>query len=365
MAIIAHLDMDAFYAAVEERDHPELAGLPLAVGADPQGGRGRGVLTTANYAARRYGLHSAMPVSRAWKLSEAARRRGEPPVVFLPPNFRRYEEVSRRILALVRARVPLVEEAGLDEAYLDLSFTGSYDKARELCRELKEAIRRQEGLTASVGVGPNKLVAKIASDVRKPDGLTVVRPEEVEAFLAPLPVRRIPGVGPKTERFLKARGIRTVGELRTVPREDLHSWLGKWGLELYDKARGRGREELTLTWEPKSVGEQETFATDTLEADFLCRRLWHLCHQARRRLLAEGFQGFRTVVLTVRFHDFQTVTRTHTLPEATASGRRLRAEALRLFLPFLDRRENPHRKAIRLLGVRLEKLVRPGEGAER
>ncbi len=362
MAIIAHLDMDAFYAAVEERDHPELAGLPIAVGADPRGGRGRGVLTTANYAARRYGLHSAMPVSRAWRLAEAARRRGEPPVVFLTPNFRRYEEVSGRIMALVRQRVPLVEEAGLDEAYLDLSFTGSFEAARNLCLELKDAIRHQEGLTASVGVGPNKLVAKIASDFRKPDGLTVVRPEEVEAFLAPLPVRKIPGIGLKTDRFLQARGIRTVADLRAVPRETLKAWLGKWGEDLYDRVRGRGREELTLSWEPKSVGEQETFPVDTLEADFLCRRLWHLCHQARRRLLAEGFQGFRTVVLTVRFHDFHTVSRSHTLPGPTASGRRLRAEAMRLFLPFLDQRENPQRKPIRLLGVRLEKLVKAAPG---
>ena len=357
MAIIAHLDMDAFYAAVEERDHPELAGLPVVVGADPKGGRGRGVLTTANYAARRYGLRSAMPVSRAWKLSEAARRRGEPPVVFLTPNFRRYEEVSRRLLALVRRMVPLVEEAGIDEAYLDLSFTGSYEEARRLCVALKEAIRRQEGLTCSLGVGPNKLVAKIASDHQKPDGLTIVPPSEVEAFLTPLPVRKIPGIGPKTEKFLAARGIRTVGELRKVSREELHAWLGKGGLELFDKVRGRGREELTLTWEPKSVGEQETFPEDTRDLDFLFRQLWHLCHRVRRRLHEEGFRGFRTVVLTVRFADFQTVTRSHTLPRPTDSGRVLRFEAMRLFMPFLDRRENPQRKAIRLLGVRLEKLV--------
>ncbi len=358
MAIIGHLDMDAFFAAVETRDHPELAGRPLAVGADPQEGKGRGVLTTANYLARRYGLHSAMPVARAWKLSEAARRRGEPPVVFLTPNFPRYEEVSRRIMALIKEYVPVVEEASIDEAYLDLTFTGSYEAARRLCLSIKEAIKSREKLTASLGVGPNKLVAKIASDFQKPDGLTVLMPEEVEAFLAPLPVRTIPGIGPKTEKFLAARGIHRVGQLRGFSREELKAWFGKWGLDMYDKVRGKGSERLTLTWEPKSVGEQETFAQDTRDLDFLFQRLWHLCGRVWQRLKEEGFRGFRTVVLTVRFQDFQTISRSHTLPRPTASGRVLRFEAMKLFMPFLDRRENPRHKAIRLLGVRVEKLVR-------
>ncbi len=358
MAIIGHLDMDAFYAAVETRDHPELAGRPLAVGADPQGGKGRGVLTTANYLARRYGLRSAMPVSRAWKLSEAARRRGEPPVVFLTPNFPRYEEVSRRLMELVRRRVPLVEVAGIDEAYLDLSFTGDYDRARELCQAIKEDIKRCEKLTASLGVGPNKLVAKIASDFQKPDGLTVVRPEEAEAFLAPLPVRQIPGIGPKTEKFLAAKGIHRVGELKAFSREELQAWFGKWGSELYDKVRGRGREELTLVWQPKSIGEQETFARDTRDLELIFSRLWRMCAQVRERLREEGFTGFRTVVVMVRFEDFHTVSRAHTLPQPTDALRTLQFEAMKLLMPFLDRRENPRNKAIRLIGVRVEKLVR-------
>jgi len=186
VSIIGHLDLDAFFAAVEERDRPELRGQPLVVGADPEGGRGRGVVSTANYAARRYGIHSAMPISRAWKLSEAARRRGEPPVVFVPPRLSRYAEVSARVMAIVRRHVPLVEEAGIDEAYLDLSFAGNFAAAREICRTIKEQIKAEEHLTASIGVGPNKLIAKIASDFQKPDGLTVVTPEEAEAFLAGL-----------------------------------------------------------------------------------------------------------------------------------------------------------------------------------
>jgi nucleotidyltransferase/DNA polymerase involved in DNA repair len=205
MKIIAHLDMDAFFAAIEERDHPELAGVPLVVGAAPAAGKGRGVVSTANYAARKYGIHSAMPISQAWRRSEAAKSRGEPGVVFLTPNFPRYQEASRHIMELVRQYASLVEESSIDEAYLDLSFCTSFSQAAEICRRLKADIKAQVQLTASMGIGPNKLIAKIASDFQKPDGLTVVTEAAAEAFLEPLPVRQIPGIGPKTEQRLAAR----------------------------------------------------------------------------------------------------------------------------------------------------------------
>ncbi len=356
MNIIGHLDMDAFFAAIEERDHPELGGLPLVVGADPEGGKGRGVVSTANYRARAYGIHSAMPISRAWKLSEAAKRRGKPGVVFVPPNFARYVEVSDRIKAIVRQHASVVEEAGIDEAYLDLSFAGSYGRAREICLEIKEHIRRRENLTASMGVGPNKLIAKIASDFKKPDGLTVVTEEEAEEFLAPLPVRKIPGIGPKTEKMLASKGITLVRDLKRFSAQELQEWYGKWGLALYEKVRGRGSTKLTLTWEPKSIGEQETFARDTLDLNFIFEHLWHMCRHVWKRLFEEGFAGFRTVVVTVRFADFHTYTRAHTLVCATASLKTLQFEAMKLLMPFLDHRENPGHKLIRLIGVRVEKL---------
>lgn len=356
MSIIAHLDMDAFFAAVEERDHPELRGLPLVVGSDPQEGKGRGVVSTANYPARKYGIHSATPISRAWKLSQAAKSRGEPEVVFLSPNFPRYAEISERVMAILRGRVPLVEEAGVDEAFLDLSFAGSYERAQGICLAIKREIQEQEQLTASVGIGPNKLIAKIASDFNKPDGLTVVLEEDAEAFLAPLPVRKLPGIGPKTERMLAGKGIILVRDLKRYSREELQAWLGKWGLSLYEKVRGRGSATLTLTWEPKSIGEQETFNRDTLDLNLIFPRLWHMCRHVLRRLTNEGFAHFRTVVITVRFADFHTVTRAHTLNKPAASLKALQFEAMRLLMPFLDRRENPRRKLIRLIGVRVEKL---------
>jgi DNA polymerase IV (DinB-like DNA polymerase) len=216
MRIIAHIDMDAFYAAVEERHHPELRGRPVVVGADPKAGKGRGVVTTANYAARKYGIRSALPISRAWRLADVARKRGEAETVFVRGNQSLYREVSDRIMAILARGADAFEGASIDEVYVDLTSLGDMKGAEGHVRRLKAKILAQEGLTCSVGIGPNKLVAKIASDFRKPDGLTVVRPEAVQAFLDPLRSRVIPGIGPKTEAFLHRKGIKTIADLRGV-----------------------------------------------------------------------------------------------------------------------------------------------------
>src|SRR5262249_14934307 len=208
--------MDAFYAAVEERRDPSLRGRPVVVGADPKAGAGRGVVTTASYAARKYGIRSAMPIARAWRLAEAARRRGEPETVFLRGDHALYREVSARIMAIAARGVDAFEEASIDEAYLDVSSLGDFGRAEAHARALKAEIGEREGLTASIGIGPNKLVAKIASDFQKPDGLTIVPPEAVQAFLDPMTVRKIPGIGPKSEAILRARGIGTIAELRAI-----------------------------------------------------------------------------------------------------------------------------------------------------
>ncbi len=354
--IIAHLDMDAFFAAIEERDNPALRDLPLVIGADPKQGQGRGVVSTANYKAREYGIHSALPISRAWRLSEVARKRGQPAVVFLRVDMQKYVQVSHEIMEILRRFVSRIEQASIDEAYLDLSFVGSYEQAEDLCRRIKEAIRTEEGLTASVGIGPNKLIAKIASGVRKPDGLTVVREDEVGEFLAPLPVRAIPGIGPKTEEWLVKQGIRLVKDLRRYTPEELREIFGKRGIDLYKKVRGLDESPIQEFCEPKSIGEQETFERDTLDPRILGDRLKAMCQNVAARLMDEGHVRFRTVVLTVRFADFETVSRSHTLREPTDSSKVLELEALKLLLPFLDARENPRGKLIRLLGVRVEKL---------
>lgn len=358
MRIIAHIDMDAFYAAVEERYHPEVRGRPVVVGADPKEGRGRGVVTTANYLARKYGIRSAMPISRAWRLAEAARARGEPEAVFLRGNRSLYREVSQRIMAILAKGADAFEEASIDEAYLDLSSRADFAQAEAHAKALKREILECEGLTCSVGIAPNKLVAKIASDFQKPDGLTVVRPEEVQTFLDPLRVRVIPGIGPKTEAFLDAKGIRTITELRAVGLPRLAEWFGRGGEDLYRKARGMSESLVSNEWEPKSVGEQETFESDTLEASFILEQARRLGAEVFRRVLAEGFRAFRTVTVTVRFADFVTTSRSRTSRVPLTSHQALNAEALRLLLPFLDARENPKKKKVRLIGVRVEKLVR-------
>jgi DNA polymerase IV (DinB-like DNA polymerase) len=356
--IVAHVDMDAFYAAVEARRDPALRDRPLVVGADPKEGRGRGVVTAASYAARRYGIRSALPISRAWRLAEAARRRGEPETIFVRDDHALYREVSARLMTIIAAAGDAFQKTSVDEAYLELSSLGSFDAAIERARTLKAEIVSQEGLTASVGIGPNKLVAKIASDFQKPDGLTVVRPEEVQAFLDPLRIRVIPGIGPKTERLLHERHIRTVAELRTVERTQLVEWLGRWGEDLYARARGLSEGAVSNERERKSVGEQETFEVDTLDAAFVRERARLLAHTVWTRLEGHGFRGCRTVTVTVRFENFVTFARSRTGREAWTSAAALCAAALELILPFLDDRENPRHRKIRLVGVRAEKLTR-------
>ena len=357
MRIIAHVDMDAFYASVEARYTPSLRDRPLVVGADPKEGHGRGVVTAASYAARRYGIRSAMPISRAWRLSESARRRGEPEVVFVPGNRKLYVEVSERIMAILAASADAFEEASIDEAYLDLSSLGDFDAAAERARAIKREVAEREQLTCSVGLGPNKLVAKIASDARKPDGLMVVAPADVQAFLDPLPIRVIPGIGPKTEAVLHGRSIRTVADLRGLALEPLVEWFGRWGQDLHAKARGLSDSPVSNEWEPKSVGEQETFEVDTLDAAFVLERVRALAHEVFVRFEGQGFRAFRTVTITVRFSNFRTLTRSHTPPESMTSEPALYA-GLRLLLPFLDHRENPRQTKLRLIGVRAEKLLR-------
>lgn len=349
--------MDAFFAAVEELDNPSFRGLPVVVGADPKGGAGRGIVSTANYQAREYGIHSALPISTAWRLSQAARKQGKPPAVFVPPNFKRYGEVSAHVMATVRAHAKLVEQASIDEAYMDLSFTGSFKKARELCEVIKKEVKEKEGLTASVGLGPNKLIAKIASDFKKPDGLTVVGEKDAEAFLEPLPIRKIPGIGPKTEALFHQKGIKLVRDLKKFQESEMEEVLGKWGLDLYQKIRGRDNAEVTEEHEVKSVGEQETFERDTRDITLLFEHMKSLCAGVMARFHEEGFKTFRTIVITVRFADFETKTRSHTFPDTQLSQKALEMEAFRMLLPFLDRRENQRGKLIRLIGIRIEKLA--------
>lgn len=362
MRIIVHVDMDAFYAAVEERHNPALRDLPVVVGADPKQGTGRGVVTTANYQARTFGIHSALPISRAWRLAEAARKKGERATVFIRPNFRLYGEVSTRIMQILGQFADGFEEASIDEAYLDISSVGNFEAAVEHMTAVKAKIREREGLGCSVGIAPNKLIAKIASGRNKPEGLTLVRAEMVPAFLDPLPIRVIPGIGPKSEVFLHRQNVHTVKELREFPEAKLIEWFGKWGQRLFEKARGIDDAPVSNEWRRKSIGEQETFEQDSRSSSYVVQQIDLMAERVLTKLREKEFAGFRTITLTVRFFDFDTRNRSRSIKEGIvldSNGqalRRLKHEALTLLLPFFDARENPRGKAIRLVGLRLEKL---------
>jgi DNA polymerase IV (DinB-like DNA polymerase) len=360
MRIIVHVDMDAFYAAVEERLNPALRDLPVVVGADPKEGKGRGVVTTANYRARKFGIRSALPISRAWRFAETARRRGELATVFIQPNMPLYRAVSGRIMQILQRYADAFEEASIDEAYLDVSSLENFAAARERMTRLKGEIRDREELGCSVGIAPNKLIAKIASDRQKPDGLTVIEAEQIADFLNPLPIRVIPGIGPKSEHLLHEKNLRTVEDLSQVPESALVEWIGQWGERLFEKVRGVDDSEVSNEWTRKSLGEQETFEEDTRNQSIVTERLDRMAERMIAKLTAKEFKGFRTVTLTVRFGDFQTSNRSRSLKGGIRIDddalRRLKEAALSLILPFFDARENPCGKAFRLIGLRVERL---------
>jgi DNA polymerase IV len=335
---ILHVDMDAFFAAVEQRDRPELRGKPVIVGADPMGGRGRGVVSTASYEARRFGVGSAMPISEAWRRC--------PHGVYVHPDIEKYARESDRIMEILHRFTDLVEPISIDEAFLDV--TGSaraMGTGEEIARKLKAAIRDETRLTASVGVAPSKLVAKVASDMRKPDGLVVVLPGEEAAFLAPLPVRRLWGVGPKMEETLAKLGVVTVGDLATLDPARLARRLGTHGHDLQSLARGEDDRDVVREGAgAKSLGQEHTYGEDTSDPGRLRATLLQLADAVAGRLRAHDLRA-RTVTLKYRDEDFHTTTHARTLPAATDSGNTLFRVASQLFAEV-------HRgKRVRLLGI--------------
>jgi nucleotidyltransferase/DNA polymerase involved in DNA repair len=335
---VLHVDMDAFYAAVEQRDDPALRGRPVIVGADPRGGRGRGVVSTASYEARRFGVASAMPISQAYKLC--------PHGVYLPVAMEKYTRVSSQVMEILGRFTDLVEPVSIDEAFLDV--TGSrraLGDGETIARRLKRDIRRQTELTASVGVAGSKLVAKVASDIQKPDGLVVVPPGGEAAFLAPLPVRRLWGVGPKLEESLARLGVATIGELASLPPERLARRFGSHGHDLLALARGLDdRPVVADPGEAKSLGQEHTYDSDTADLARLRRTLLDLADGVARRLRHHGLKA-RTVTLKYRDETFQTSTRAETLAAPVDSGNDLFRTVLRLFRGVHGARK------VRLLGI--------------
>jgi len=340
---ILHCDMDCFYAAVHMRDDPSLVGRPVVVGGDPSG---RGVVAAASYEARRFGIHSAMPAARA--------RRQCPETVFIRPDFRLYRRESDLIFAIYRELTPLVQTLSLDEAYLDVTdHLEPFGSATAIAVEIRRRVWAERRLTVSVGVGPNKLVAKIASDFDKPDGLTVVRPSQVEAFLAPLPVRRLYGIGPASERRLHELGIDTVADLRELSLDRLLAAFGHWGRSLWAAARGRDDRPVKPHQERKSLSTERTFSTDLEGLDAMGEVLDRMADEVGTGLAKRELAAC-TITLKVRYSDFVTVTRAHTISTPTASPETLAAIAHDLL-----RRTEAATRPVRLLGLGGSGLV-PG-----
>ncbi|HPD13307.1 MAG TPA: DNA polymerase IV [Planctomycetota bacterium] len=303
--VIVHLDMDAFFAAVEQRDRPELRGQPVVVGADPKGGRGRGVVSTCSYEARCFGIRSAMPISEAWRRC--------PKAVYLPVRMDAYEQASEAVFRVLEEFTPDIEPVSIDEAFLDVTRSlHLFGTKRALGERLRLRIEAETRLTASIGIAPCKMVAKIASDLQKPRGLVIVEPGEAQAFLRPLPVGKLWGVGRRTQEALDRLGIRTIGDLAARPREELVRRFGKQGEDLWDLAHGRDDRPVEAAGEAKSIGHENTFEHDTRDPRLLASTLMELCEGVAFRLRRAGLRG-RTITTKLRFEDFTTLTRATTV----------------------------------------------------
>ena len=339
MRRILHIDMDAFFSSVEQKRHPELVSKPVVVGGggDPTK---RGVVSTASYEARKFGIHSAMPLRTAYKLC--------PDAVFLSVDYEEYSRVSGRIKEILREFTLIIEDVGIDEAFLDIS---SIDKpSEEIAKKIKRRIKDETDLTCSIGIAPNKLLAKMASDMQKPDGFTIIKDEDVESHIWPLPARKLWGVGPKTETYLKEMGIKTIGELASLSLDRLIEEFGQsYGNYLYEASRGMDESPLITPWEPKSISRETTFQRDVDNWQVIAKTLVELTKEVVISMKEEGYQG-RTITVKVRFSDFKTYTRAKTLAESTVSLDEIRRAAFDCLKRF------ELKKKIRLIGMRIGNL---------
>jgi DNA polymerase-4 len=341
---ILHIDMDAFFAAVEEKRNPDLKGKPVVIGGSGDPSK-RGVVSTANYEARKYGIHSAMPLRTAYKLC--------PRAVFLPVDFEAYIAASKQFKGVLLTITSTIESGGIDESYLDISDVPDADEA--IAEKIKAGIHAKTGLTCSIGIAPNKLLAKIASDMQKPDGLTILTQRDIEDRLWPMPIRKLYGIGPKTEEHLNAMNIRTIGQLANLPIGILVERFGpSYGHYLYDAARGMDESPVITHWEPKSFSRETTFQTDAKDWQTIAKTIAELTRDVVADLAGHDYST-RTVTLKIRFSDFVTVTRACSLVDAI----RKEDEIRRLAFSCLKRVDLAG-KRVRLVGIRagnLEKMA--------
>jgi len=333
--------MDAFFAAVDEKRRPDLRGKPVVIGGSGNATK-RGVFSTASYEARKYGIHSAMPLRTAYRLC--------PHAVFLPVDYQEYARVSAIIKIILRTFSAVMEDVGIDEAFLDIS--DSEKDSEKIAHEIKDKVWGETGLTCSIGIAPNKLLAKIASDMRKPDGLTILTEADIESRVWPLPVRKLWGVGPKTEAYLKGMSVQTIGDLATIPLEALIRHFGRsYGYYLHEASRGIDNSPLVTHWEPKSASRETTFQSDTDDWQTIARVLAELVREVVDDLRDRKYQG-KSITVKIRFSDFRTQTRATTLDKPTDDLEIIRKAAFTCLGRF-DLREK-----VRLVGMRASGLTR-------
>lgn len=340
--IVMHVDMDSFFASVEVREHQDLAGKPVVIGADPKNGEGRGVVCTCSYEARKYGIHSAMAISRAYRLC--------PDAVFLIPRYRLYSEVSERIMEILRGYADRFQQVSIDEAYLDVTSLRNYEWAGAMAARIKDDIMSAEHLSCSVGIGPGKTIAKIASDMKKPGGLVVIHPSQVVELIHPLPVTRIPGIGRKTAVALNQRNISTIGDISRTDIQVLRDIFGKGAVQVRNLAEGVDTSEVSEISGSKSISRETTFPHDCEDPghilDTLEKMSQTLCSDLDQLDLL-----IRTISIKIRFSDFSTVTRARSLPCHTRDPRAILSTARELALPLIAGTK------IRLVGLRLSSIA--------
>jgi nucleotidyltransferase/DNA polymerase involved in DNA repair len=336
--IILHVDMDAFFAAIEQREHLDYIGKPLIVGADPKKGKGRGVVSTCSYEARKYGIHSAMPISQAYKLC--------PHGIYVPPNGSLYSQVSKDIFKLFFEFTDLVEPLSIDEAFLDISSCVKlFGSVKNIGEKLKYRIYEAQALTGSVGIAPNKFLAKIASDLEKPDGLVIVDENKIQEFLNPLPLVRLWGAGKKTIEKLNKQHIYTIGDLAKLPKNLLQQKFGKQGNHFYQLSRGLDDRPVMPGHEVKSVSNEITFSNDLYDIDVLRETLLHLSEKVCYRMRQKDLKG-KTIQLKLRYEGFDTIIRNRTLKNNTANTEIVFKIIWELFESNYD-----NRRKVRLVGV--------------
>jgi len=349
--------MDAFFASIEERENPQFKGKSVIVGADPKTGHGRGVVSACNYEARKYGirrgkrgsfLRPGMPISQAYQLC--------PNAIFLPVNMELYRKVSENIIKIIKNYSPRWEIVSIDEAYLDISFLKDYQKTKKLAEKIKKEIFEKEKLSSTIGIGPNKLIAKIASEKAKPDGLLVIRPSQVRKFLEPLDIEDLPGVGPKTSEKLRNVGVNKIKELKKISKPKLKEMFGLVGEKIYKKSRGIDKEPVTSEQIVKSVGKEHTFEIDTRDPEIIFETFDKIIRGVWQELVENKFISLvKTITVVCRFSGFETHSKSKTFKKPAKDSELLKKESKKLLLKFLLENKKP----VRLIGLRI-KLFRTG-----